>query len=440
MKRIETYEKEIAVKASDYLHRGNGPGVMQLCGQNSMGKTLLVRNYCKNHNGLYFSFRNLDAAFAPRIFIPGCKDWAEFFSAVQGIKNRPVIFFDDMDDRNDKEDFFKALPQFAHFAYIVLIYRREVKLPIQAAVLQMKSMNPAMLRRNNKKLSALDALRIIAMTDGIPGLVSQFDLSISFEENIRSLFTEGSLYLRYASDAMQQAFRSPESYNTLLYGLATGHNRISQLAKFSGFPKNKCDKYLKALDAAGFLETEQKKDKNGNLHTHYYPKGGYFRTWYLLYFPQQQKFFEPPDDELLSELLLQIDAYITSYYFQKCCWLWMRAFSDVLSWEWKLMREDPMQYDVTINGVNFDFVQHGKVQDVYVTILSGVDDIFTYEIFRKIEAASTKTRPFYSNMYYIFSIQPPSLALQKWLAYDTVTLVDAEKFFARDYIQFWEKM
>ena len=136
-------------------------------------------------------------------------------------------------------------------------------------------LTPASLRRSNKDLKALDALRIIALTDGIPELVSQFDLNKDFRANIKSIFSEGSLYLRYASEELSREFRSPESYNTLLYGMAIGHNRISQLAEFSGYPKNKVDKYLKALDCAGFIETKQRKDDAGQIRTHYYPKGGY---------------------------------------------------------------------------------------------------------------------------------------------------------------------
>ena len=439
MKRIEEYAKEIAVKASDYLHRRTGPGVLQLCGCSGMGKTLLAKHYCKEHNGLYFSFRNLDAAFAPRIFISGCNDWESFFSVVPSIKNRPVIFFDDMDERDDKDIFFEMLPMLAGFAYVVLIYRREVDLPMKSDVLEMKPMDPAMLRRRNKKLKPLDALRIIAVTDGIPALVNQFDLESSFAGNIRKIFVDGSPYLRYAPEQLRHEFRSPETYNTLLYGLALGYNRISQLSEFSGFPKNKCDKYLKALDAAGFLETKQKKDKTGKLRTNYYPKGGYFRAWYQLYFPRQEKFFEPLDDDTVLELLLEIDEYIAPYYFRECCWKWLSIFSDELSWEWRSRPKDPIKFDVTINGVHFDFVQQGKDRNVYVKIIDGVDEVLSLEMFQKIEATTTKTRPFYSNMYYLFSIQPADPSLQRKQDLDNVVLVDAEKFFTRDCIQFFGK-
>jgi hypothetical protein len=99
-----------------------------------------------------------------------------------------------------------------------------------------------------------------------------------------------------------------------------------------------------------------------------------------------------------------------------------------------------MRYDVTINGVDFDFALHDEDHDTYVKILSGVDERFTYEMFSKIDAATTKVRPFYANMYYIFSLQRINPMLEKLLNYDNVILVDADKFFTRDYIRLFETM
>jgi hypothetical protein len=69
-----------------------------------------------------------------------------------------------------------------------------------------------------------------------------------------------------------------------------------------------------------------------------------------------------------------------------------------------------------------------------------VDERFTYEMFSKIDAATTKVRPFYANMYYIFSLQRINPMLEKLLNYDNVILVDADKFFTRDYIRLFETM
>ena len=48
-------------------------------------------------------------------------------------------------------------------------------------------------------------------------------------------------YFCYAESELRRNFRTPETYNILLYGMATGYNRISQLSEFSGFPQNKCE-------------------------------------------------------------------------------------------------------------------------------------------------------------------------------------------------------
>ena len=432
MKRIEEYEKEIQSAASEHLNRHIGSGVMYLCGKSGMGKTLLARQYAKDHGGLYFSFRNLDAALAPRIFFPDCSNWDGFFQKILETKNRPVIFFDDMDDRNDKDIFLEKLPLLKGSAFVVLSYRSESQIPEKAKTLIMKPLTPPDLCREYKKLEQRDALRIIAMTDGIPALVSLFRLDLTFEENIRNLFVAGSLYLRYAEENLRREFRSPESYNTLLYGLAIGCNRITQLAEFSGYPKNKCDKYLKALDAAGYIETEQKKDEHGQVRTHYFLKGGYLRVWYQLYFPRQQNFIDPLDEETAKELAFWIDDCATKYYFRKLCWRWFFKNTSLYYSGYPIGKDNPSQYDVTINGASLDFVQHDRDRDLYMKIWDDPEIGFPKDVFQKIEKATTATRPFYDNVYYLFSIGRVCNYVEDLRKLSTVAVVELKSFFGRN--------
>lgn len=440
MKRIEEYEKEIQSAASEHFNRHTGSGVMYLCGKSGMGKTLLARQYVKDHGGLYFSFRGLPAALAPRIFFPDCSNWDAFFQKILETKNRPVIFFDDMDDQNDKDIFLEKLPVLKGSAFVVLVYRREAQIPEKAKTLNMKSLTPPDLCRKYKKLDQRDALRIIAMTDGIPALVSLFRLDVSFEENIKSLFTADSHYLRYAEENLRREFRSPESYNTLLYGLAIGCNRISQLAEFSGYPKNKCDKYLKALDAAGYIETEQKKDENGQARTHYFLKGGYLRVWYQLYFPRQQDFIDPLDEETAKELAFWIDDCATKYYFRKLCWHWFSRNASGFYGDGSVASGNPAQHDVTVNGVQLDFIQHGKDRDLYMKIWDDSEIGFPKELFQKIEKATTKTRPFYDNIYFLFSIGRVCNYVEDLRKLGTVSIVELHSFFGRNNAEHFEKL
>lgn len=76
-------------------------------------------------------------------------------------------------------------------------------------------------------------------------------------------------------DKMTECFQTPESYNTLLYAMANGYNRTGKLSAFSGYPKNKCDKYIKTLCEFGLVQKEP--EKNG--HTKYYPANSYIALW-----------------------------------------------------------------------------------------------------------------------------------------------------------------
>ena len=424
MKRIEEYTKQLHASVSNYWMQKSSLWVTQLCGKSGMGKTSLAQSYLKAYGGQYFPFRNLDATFAPRIFRPGCKLWREFFAEIGKIKNRPVIFFDDVDDKNDKEEFLNVLPALAGKAYVVLIVRTKMELPFPADIIQMRAITVPMLLAENRTLELLDSLRTIAITDGIPELVQLFDFQKSFAENLPSLFVRDSAYFRYAESELRRNFRTPETYTILLYGMATGHNRISELSEFSGFPQNKCDKYLKALDKAGLLAAEQRKDAAGHIRTHYYPKGGYWKTWFRYVFPSQGRYLEMQKGEALRQFADEIDRTIVAEYFKKVCWNWLEKNYHSCYCDGLLKFDDPKQRDVTVNSVRFDYVQETKDHTIYVKIWGDVREGFPKEAFQKMEAATTLVRPFYDNIYYLFSVGRACNYVEELRRLDTVAVVD----------------
>ena len=440
MERIRSYRAQLYAHVRSYWEGNSTPWITQLCGESGMGKTTLAKSYLEAFGGQYFSFRNLDATFAPRIFLPGCKLWKDFFAEIRETKNRPVIFFDDVDDKNDKEDFLNALPAFAGKVYVVLIVRAKMELPFPSDIIQMKVITVPMLLAENKALEPLDALRTIAITDGIPELVRLFDFQKSFAENIPSLFAHSSAYFRYAESELRRNFRTPETYNILLYGMATGHNRISELSEFSGFPQNKCDKYLKALDKAGLLETEQKKDAAGHIRTHYYPKGGYWKAWFRYVFPSQGRYLEVQKGETLQQLADEIDRTIVAEYFKKVCWNWLEKNYHSCYWDGFLKFDDPKQRDVVVNGVRFDYVQETKDHAIYVKIWDNVREGFPKEAFQKIEVATTLASPFYDNIYYLFSAGRACNYVEDLRHLDTVAVVDFKTLTGKKNIALFDKI
>ena len=72
-------------------------------GQPGFGKTFAAFDFCTKHKeNLYFSFKNLDTAFALRVFcnayteiFGGCESWKDFFGCLTnyGNKKTPACLF-----------------------------------------------------------------------------------------------------------------------------------------------------------------------------------------------------------------------------------------------------------------------------------------------------------------------------------------------------------
>ncbi len=113
LKRIPNeLKKEVEQFHSSHTNTNN---VLFFSADSGMGKTYAALSYCaENKNSLYFSFRHISAEFALKTFtkrypdmFKDCTTWAEFFDCLQiyGKEKHPTIFFDDVGERKDKNNF-----------------------------------------------------------------------------------------------------------------------------------------------------------------------------------------------------------------------------------------------------------------------------------------------------------------------------------------------
>ena len=114
---------------------------------------------------------------------------------------------------------------------------------------------------------------------------------------------------------MSKCFRTPESYNILLYAMTNG----SELAAYSGYPKNKCDKYIKALCEVGLVHKEP--ERNG--YTKYYPANSYIALWYkvlLSAVPNPDGTF---GEDVYDCFMKYLNAEIVSPFYKNMCVYWL---------------------------------------------------------------------------------------------------------------------
>jgi len=69
-----------------------------------------------------------------------------------------------------------------------------------------------------------------------------------------------------------------------------------------------------------------------------------------------------------------------------------------------LMLDNPTNYDSVLNGCLFDYSQATAGQSIFVKIWDSVTESMPKKEFDRIDAATVKERPFYENIYVLFSI------------------------------------
>ena len=273
------------------------------------------------------------------------------------------------------------------------------------------------------------------LTGAIPALLSLYDNELSFADNVRALLHTNSPFYRLAIDWMQESFRTPESYNTLLYAMANDYNRIGEIAKFSGFPKNKCDKYVKALIEHGLVI----KISGENGHTKYLPTNTYLTLWYkflLTAVPNSDGSF---NDDVFNQFMQYFNNELMADFYKDMCHYWLKqnVNSNYANY---IDTNNPTYRDVQIDGVTFDFACQGD-RSVYAYFNTTLGNGLSTSIWRKIETVTTKTAPFYKNEYYICTVNRlPDSFWKLSKTYDNVHIVSLKMLFAEYKIEYNAKV
>lgn len=406
-------------------------------GQPGSGKTFAALQFCAEHKeSLYFSFKNLDTAFALRVFCSahteifgGCESWNDFFGCLKnyGNKKHPLVFFDNAGERNDKDDFYAVLNNFLESdskITLVLLSKPWEAPPIPCREVEINYFSMPQLA-DVCSLSDETAAKLYCLTGAIPALLSLYDNKQSFEDNIKTFLHTDSAFYRLAASWMTECFRTPESYNTLLYAMANGYNRIGEIAKFLGFPKNKCDKYIKALIEHGLVI----KAPGENGHTKYLPANTYLTLWYrclLTAVPKPDRSF---GEDVFNQFMQVFNDELMADFHKDMCDYWLEKNINSISTEY-IDTKNSSYHNVKVGNVTFDFACEKK-QAVYAYYDITPGGKLTQKLWNEIENSTTKKRPFYENEYVIYTVnRVPDSLWKVSKTYDNVHIVSLKMLFA----------
>ena len=311
-------------KWSVYYHKKPDMDSFDIHGFYGCGKREFVRQLIQRNKDIsYFSFRGLSNSCALSLFCEHildnfhADDWvgaAKQYKKLYSVKFHLLIL--DKDKGNEAYDsFYKALhdvgvPKHTNISYIVTEAPKMIRKP--------GNITPRSLADFIKSIPTFDRsaiVRIHGLTGGIPAVAKDLDAALSYEDNLKRLLQHGSAFLKLLPEILTGLFRTPESYHPLMYQIALGKHRLSEIAKAVGFPNNKCGKYLEALIKAGLVYAEKEKP---NGYARYYLSNSYLDSWYHYIYQNQTLQIVNPQ-ALYEQVVESIDKLVAIPALHESC-------------------------------------------------------------------------------------------------------------------------
>lgn len=171
-----------------------------------------------------------------------------------------------------------------------------------------------------KEASIEEAVRIYAITDGVPFYLAELDLGRSAIENIlekiakkgKMLYEEGELLLK-------EELRDPLTYFSILEAMSAGNTKQTEIANRVGMVSTALPRYLSTLERLQYIQritpvTEPKKSKK----TIYKIKDNFMDFWFKFIYPNRS-YIEENNYKKFGEIL---DIYFekhVSFAFEGIC-------------------------------------------------------------------------------------------------------------------------
>lgn len=126
-----------------------------------------------------------------------------------------------------------------------------------------------------------DVVAWYGVVGGVPLYLSQYDTSLTLQDNLAAKVLRPDSFLYGEPDAfLQQEMRDPANYNAIIQAIAAGACRISEIADVTGIPTTSLPAYIKSLCELGIIKKNDPVVKAKRKRGRYEIADNLFRFWY----------------------------------------------------------------------------------------------------------------------------------------------------------------
>lgn len=306
-------EKELA--ALERRYAGNEFECVVIYGRRRVGKTSLIREFCRDKETVFFSALNAS----------GAENLAVLSKAVMAISGEGLqgASFSSFSDAFDALDFAakekrivfvideypylaKAEPSISSQLQHIIDHKwQDTKLYLILCGSSMSFMENQVLgyespiygrRTAQMKISAMTYLEAAAfhpdlseeeqavlygITGGIPHYINKLGIKDNLENALLENFFSTDAYLfEEPENLLKQELREPATYNSIIAAVAGGASKANEIATKVGLETGVCSKYLRVLIDLGILKKETPITEKAGKKTIYLLADNFFRFWY----------------------------------------------------------------------------------------------------------------------------------------------------------------
>lgn len=324
-------------------------------GRRRVGKTTLIREFCKDKRAIYFISREASDFFNLENFSKDVFEitlnqtsgsakflnWEDAFDYIYNISKdeRIILVIDEYPYLAQSNRSISSILQ-AHIdmklkeSKLFLILCGSSMSFMENQVLGYKS--PLYGRRTaqfkvkpfiffesiryHKNFTNEEKAIIYGITSGIPEYLSKINDSKSLKDNIIDLFLDDTGHLfEEPSSLLKQELREPATYNTIITSIAKGASKLNEISTKSSLENNKCAKYLSSLISLGIVRKEKPVNEDTSKKSIYVIEDNMFKFWYR-FIPDNMTHIVSGNPKRLYEKIIepQISHYMGTIFEEIC--------------------------------------------------------------------------------------------------------------------------
>ena len=339
MKIRKFVDRERELKTLNELYEKKGFTLVLVTGRRRIGKSRLVREFLKDKEAIAVQFEKrvweynlakLNRAIGEHFNIP-VPNFATFTDAFRFIasqaEGRLIVFLDEfsyllryseveaefqsiVDEVLPESDVMLILSassvgllKRSFFDYSSPLYGRS------DATLNLQPLRFRHLFEWFQSLAPENAVKLYAVTSGVPRYLELFS-GRNVEEGItRNFFDPNAFLFREAKELLEEEFREPETYYTVLEAVARGKTRVNKIAGYSFIEPKNTARYLRILEDLGILKRELPVGRKAKRGVYRF-KDLYFAFWFRFVAPYFEEIESGFPDGALEDFKRDFNRYL----------------------------------------------------------------------------------------------------------------------------------